>query len=293
MDKAATSSRNSAWRLIRAVGVLRGIHSAYSVSRPMRRWNTSGLFATARYYRVAQVLAGLLLAVSTHLGQHLSQDRRRSAAFRLFGLGVSDALLSYRQRRIHNRNFRGKRARHGRHTPADRVHRSPPPRCMQARGRHVRAGGVVSHRSWRHTRESLGPLWFLEHFAIASGTGCRLPRQGQVATAPPGSSRLGRALDQAAELFRPSASGNRPTDAPGGNCPAHHLRRQRARAPGVRRVGLWQDSDGPRAAGARGAAYHASASPRLCRRWSSTWISLITSTGSIAALTSSCASCLW
>src|SRR5947209_1663949 len=46
-----------------------GAYRAYSVSRPIRRWKTSDLFATVRHYRVTKVSPGLALAVGANSRQ--------------------------------------------------------------------------------------------------------------------------------------------------------------------------------------------------------------------------------
>jgi len=56
------------------------MNSAYSVSSPIRRWNTSDLFATVRHYRITKVGFGLTLAVGADsrqgLGNRVPVERR-------------------------------------------------------------------------------------------------------------------------------------------------------------------------------------------------------------------------
>src|SRR5262245_42676252 len=53
-----------------------GAYRAYSVSSPIRRWNTSDLFATVGHYRVAKVCLGLALAVRANPRQGCGNSPR-------------------------------------------------------------------------------------------------------------------------------------------------------------------------------------------------------------------------
>src|SRR3954454_16637018 len=82
---------------------------AYSVSRPTRRWKTSGLLATVRHYRVAQIGFGLSLAVGSNSGQSGRQrprvDRRadRLMTRRRRGIGGRRGLVLVHFRDIRTR----------------------------------------------------------------------------------------------------------------------------------------------------------------------------------------------
>jgi hypothetical protein len=86
---APTTPLKMAWRLGRELPPGADASNAYSVSSPTRRWNTSGLFATVRHYRVAKISFCLALAVRANSGKRRGQCSRIERVTNGLSRGVS------------------------------------------------------------------------------------------------------------------------------------------------------------------------------------------------------------